>query len=181
MTRKPQNVGWMVAAMILVVDRLSKWWIVDLYELPLRHSVEVLPFFNLTMVWNRGVSFGLFSGGVIDRWILFGLVIIVVIVLAVWMRRSTALLLTLALGLIIGGALGNAADRIIYGAVADFFDVHGWGWHFWVFNVADSAISIGVGLLLQDAFFGSGRHSGKKSGEDSDPRPRSQQRREGME
>lgn len=154
-----QRLGWILAATILVLDRVSKYLIVEVYDLPARHSVEILPFFNLTMVWNRGVSFGLFGDGDVGRWVLFGLVLVITGVLAVWMRRATALSLILALGLIIGGALGNAADRVIYGAVADFFDFHAWGWHFWVFNVADSAISIGVALLLLDAFFGSGRRT----------------------
>jgi len=158
MSPKRLWLGFGLAAIVIALDRLSKWWIVEIYDLPGRLSVELTSFFNLTMVWNRGVSFGMFGGdGAFDAWVMAGLSSLVAIAIAVWMTRTKDLLLTLALGLIIGGALGNASDRLIYGAVADFFDFHVAGWHFWAFNIADSAISIGVALLLWDSVFGTGR------------------------
>lgn len=162
--------GLVLALVILIADRITKYWIVEVYDLPLRRSVEVLPFFNLTMVWNRGVSFGMFGGGAVSPWVLLAIVIVIVAFLMVWMARATGLLLTWALGLIVGGALGNGIDRVVYGAVADFFDFHAWGWHFWAFNIADAAISIGVGLLLLDAFFGSGRDQQQSGTAGSDKR-----------
>jgi len=158
MSPKRLWLGFGLAAVVIALDRLSKWWVVEIYDLPARLSVELTSFFNLTMVWNRGVSFGMFGGdGAFDAWVMAGLSSLVAIAIAVWMTRTKDLLLTLALGLIIGGALGNASDRLIYGAVADFFDFHVAGWHFWAFNIADSAISIGVALLLWDSVFGTGR------------------------
>ena len=157
------KIGLLLAAVIIIADRITKYWIVEVYDLPSRFSVEVLPFFNLTMVWNRGVSFGMFGDGAVSPWVLLGIVIVIVGFLLVWMARAPGLLLTLALALIVGGALGNGVDRVVYGAVADFFDFHGWGWHFWAFNIADAAISIGVVLLLIDAFFGP--EAKKKSGD----------------
>ena len=149
------KIGLLLAAVIIIADRITKYWIVEVYDLPSRFSVEVLPFFNLTMVWNRGVSFGMFGDGAVSPWVLLGIAVVIVGFMLVWMARAPGLLLTVALGLIIGGALGNGVDRVVYGAVADFFDFHAWGWHFWAFNIADAAISVGVGLLLLDAFWGS--------------------------
>ena len=156
------NIGWAVAGGVIALDQAVKWGLLAFYDIATRHPVEVTQFFNLVMTWNRGVSFGLFSDyGDLMRWLLFGFAVAVSIALAVWMIRATTLFLTVALALIIGGALGNAIDRIAHGAVADFFDFHVAGWHFWAFNVADSAISIGVVLLLWDAFFGTGRRQGE--------------------
>jgi signal peptidase II len=155
------RLGALVALIVLALDQASKWWLLHVYDIAARSPVEVTSFFNLVMTWNRGVSFGLLSGhGDMGRWVLAGFAVAVSVALAVWMLRAATLLISLALGLIIGGALGNAIDRVVYGAVADFFDFHLAGWHFWAFNVADSAISAGVALLLWDAFFGTGRKQG---------------------
>lgn len=159
--------GLSVAAIILVVDQLSKWVIVDHVMQPPRF-IEVTGFFNLVMVWNRGVSFGMFGGGGdVMRWILTVVALAITVFLVHWLRQADRRQLSFALGLVIGGAIGNAIDRMRFGAVADFLDVHlcfgsvgdflvtNIGTCHWpAFNVADSAIVIGVGLLLFDQLFG---------------------------
>lgn len=136
---------------VLVVDQLSKLWILHGLKLPDLGSMPVFGPLKLTMVWNQGVSFGLFRGEA-DwvRWALCAFSLVVAVVLAVWARRAQRPLLAIALGLVMGGAIGNLIDRARLGSVADFIDVQ--ALHFpWVFNVADSGISIGVILLLLDS------------------------------
>ena len=144
--------GLAIAAVTLVLDQISKWWVLSVFDLPSRGVVEVLPFFNLAMVWNRGVSFGLMAAdGDLGRWLLVGLTVAISVGVLVWLRRATDVLTVLGLGLILGGAIGNIIDRIAYGAVADFVQLHAFGYSFYVFNVADAGITIGVALLLWDA------------------------------
>lgn len=114
--------------------------------------VEVFPFFNIVMVWNYGVSFGLFPAeDEIARYVLIGFQLFVSVALFVWLLNVSNRILAIAIGMVIGGALGNVIDRFIYGAVADFFDFHLFGLHWYIFNVADAAIVVGVALLLLDA------------------------------
>ena len=144
------RLGLPVAALIIALDQATKTWIVHDIMAPPRW-IEVTSFFNIVMVWNKGASFGLFSTQ--SSWtqaVLGGFAIVISIVLAVWMYRARSKWLAVALGLVIGGALGNAIDRAIYGAVADFLDFHAYGYHWPSFNVADIAISIGVVMLLFD-------------------------------
>jgi signal peptidase II len=116
--------------------------------------VPVTDFFNLVVVWNRGVSFGLFAGhDDMIRWALSGLAIVVSVVLAVWLFRTRDCLVALGLGCVIGGALGNVVDRVRFGAVFDFLDFHAFGYHWPAFNVADSGIFVGVAALLVDGLF----------------------------
>lgn len=144
--------GLAIAVVTLVLDQISKWWILSVFNLPSRGVVEVLPFFNLAMVWNRGVSFGLMAAdGDLGRWLLVGLTVAISVGVLVWLRRAADVLTVLGLGLILGGAIGNIIDRIAYGAVADFVQLHAFGYSFYVFNVADAGITIGVALLLWDA------------------------------
>ena len=147
--------GLAVALLVFVADQASKWWLIGF----LAHhpgGVRIAPFFNLVMVWNHGVSFGLLGGGRdVQRWVLAGIAAAVALALAYSLRRAVRVWHALALGLIIGGALGNAADRVRLGAVADFFDFHIGAWHWPAFNLADSAISVGVVLLLLDVLFNS--------------------------
>ena len=145
-------------AAVIVLDQLSKWWILSVHRLPERISTEVLPFFSLTMVWNRGVSFGLFQAEDAGRWLLAAFSLLVAGLLAAWARKAERPLLAAALGLVIGGALGNLIDRVRFGAVADFINVSGLGFFPWVFNVADSAITLGVILLLLDSLLPQSRH-----------------------
>lgn len=147
-----RRLGYLLALGVFLADRLSKWWIVEVYDLPARGSVSLLPFLDLTMVWNQGMSMGLFqAGGDNGRYALIAVTGAVALGLAVWIWFSRAKPLTLGLGLVVGGAVGNIWDRLEYGAVADFLHLHALGHSFYVFNLADSAISIGVALLIWDA------------------------------
>ena len=113
---------------------------------------EVMPpVFNLTYVLNTGVSFGLFGGGA-GRWILSAFSVLVAAALAVWATRSNRKLMTAAIGLVMGGAIGNVIDRIRFGGVVDFLDFSGTGLFPWIFNIADSGITVGVVLLILDSF-----------------------------
>jgi signal peptidase II len=151
------RLGWLsygLAATVIVLDQLSKFWILNVVDLPSRGQVPVLPFFDLTMVWNRGVSFGLLRAEVdLARWGLAAFSLIVATVLAVWARNQDRRLAAVALGLIIGGALGNLIDRVRFAAVADFLDFSGL-WFPWVFNIADCGVTVGIALFLLDSFMG---------------------------
>ncbi len=143
------RLGLAIAAAVAAVDQLVKWWIIGwLVEPP--GFVEVLPFFNLVMVWNRGVSFGLLGDADLAPYLMAGIAGLVVIVLVIWLAGVSERLLAASIGLIIGGALGNIVDRLVYGAVADFVDVHAGGYHWPAFNVADAAITVGVAVMLID-------------------------------
>ena len=142
----------MLALLIVGLDQASKWWIVTSVMVPER-QIEVTSFFNIVMVWNRGITFGLFgdSPGA-TRWVLTGVSVIIVVILAVWMWRVSRAWVAGALGAVIGGAVGNIIDRLHYGAVADFLDFHMGQWHWPAFNLADSAIVVGVAILMLDSF-----------------------------
>ena len=148
--------GWVaygVAASAVLLDQLSKAWVLSGLHLPERFSLPVVPpLLRLTMVWNPGVSFGLLrADNSFGRAVLVLFAVIVVGVLAVWARKAERRITAVALGLIMGGALGNnLIDRLRFGRVADFIDVSGIGFFPWVFNVADSCITVGVILLLMD-------------------------------
>ena len=147
--------GFLLALVVLVADQLSKWWILESFNLPEKGSVALLPFMNFTMVWNKGVSMGLFTAnGDLGRWALIIVTSLVAIGLTIWLVRGADKWLSLALGGIIGGAVGNIIDRIMHGAVADFIHLHAFNWSFYVFNVADAAISLGVIILLFDGLRG---------------------------
>jgi signal peptidase II len=147
-------VAYAIAILTLILDQLSKVWILDVLDLPDKFTVPVLPpILRLTMVWNPGVSFGLLrAGGEVGRLLLAAFAAIVVAALAFWARNVGRPMTALGLGLVMGGAVGNnLVDRLRLGRVADFIDVSGLGFFPWVFNVADSAISIGVVLLILDS------------------------------
>jgi signal peptidase II len=148
--------GWTayaIAAAVIVLDQISKYWILEVFRLPARGTVKVAPFFDLTMVWNRGVSFGLFRAEAdLARWGLAAFSILVAGAFAWWVRDSRRLTPAVAFGLAIGGALGNVIDRVRFGAVADFLDFSGLNFP-WVFNVADSGITVGMALVLIDSLF----------------------------
>ena len=146
------QMGLLLALVVFVMDRASKWWIVEVFDLPGKDTVYLLPFLDLTMVWNRGISMGLLrADSDFGRYLLIALTGAVAAGLTVWLWRVGERLVGVALGLVIGGAVGNIWDRFEYGAVADFVRVHGETWSFYVFNVADAAISVGVAILLLDA------------------------------
>lgn len=151
----PQQLALGLAAAVIIADQASKAWLYRYLTESGRRVVEVLPFINLVTVWNYGVSFGMFNtGSSAGAWAFVGLALAIVVALAIWAARSVRLLPAVALGLVIGGALGNVIDRLRLGAVFDFLDVHAAGWHWPAFNVADSAITVGVILLLLDSLFG---------------------------
>ena len=141
---------------VVVLDQLSKYWIQA--ELAPYDRIEIWPMFNLTLVFNRGAAFSFLSdAGGWQRPLFIVLAIVVTLVLVIWLARlrRRERILAIGLALFIGGALGNLIDRIWLGHVVDFLDFHWRGWHWPAFNVADSAITLGVVLLLIDGLFGS--------------------------
>jgi signal peptidase II len=151
--------GVIVAIATLVLDQVSKFWLVRIFDIAHRGTVKLAPFFDLVLAWNQGISFGWFQNdGPVAQIVLIAVKVVAVAVLAVWMARSRTLLATVALGLIIGGAVGNGIDRLVYGAVVDFALFHvrigenTFNWY--VFNLADVAIVAGVAALLYDSFWG---------------------------
>lgn len=135
-------------AAVLIFDQVSKLWIIHSVMAPPR-SIEINSFLNIVMVWNTGISFGMFNEGV-SVWVMAALAGIIILVLMIWFFRSDRIRQRIALGLIIGGALGNLIDRLYYGAVADFLDFHFNDWHWPAFNIADSGITIGAILFIVD-------------------------------
>ncbi len=147
-------IGLIVAGVVIVLDQATKWWVVTIFMNPPR-VVDIWPFFNVVMVWNKGVTFGFLGDTPFwGQWAFVGLSLAIVAILLLWLHRSEARWQAAALGLIIGGALGNVIDRVHYGAVADFLDFHIAGSHWPAFNVADSAITLGVTMMILDALFG---------------------------
>jgi len=151
--------GVIAAVGVLALDQASKLWLLFVFDIARRGAVKVTPFFDLVLAWNVGISFGWFQND--SQFAQVSLMIIkavAVIVLAIWMARSRTLLATIALGLIIGGAIGNGIDRFAYGAVVDFALFHlqigGNTYNWYVFNLADVAIVAGVAALLYDSFVG---------------------------
>ena len=147
--------GLGVAGLTLIADQADKAWMLYVYDIGAKGTVRLAPFFDLILVWNRGVSYGLFpqeSG--LGRWVLILFALTTALALLVWLARITSPLAAVCVGLIIGGAVGNAIDRILYGAVADFFSFHAFGFEWYVFNVADTAIVAGVIGLLYESVFG---------------------------
>ncbi len=139
------------AAIIIILDQLSKAYILDGLSLREVGRVTVMPpIFNLSYVENTGVSFGLLGGGG-ARWLLSVFSVVVAAGLAWWATQADRRLLISAIGLVIGGAIGNAIDRVRFGYVVDFLDFSGTGVFPWVFNIADSAITVGVILLILDS------------------------------
>lgn len=140
-----------IAVGLIVIDQLAKGWFLGLGLLE-GESLPVWGPLHFTLVWNKGFSFGLLNGAhEVFRWLLTGFSLAVSIALVLWARRSTRRVVAVGIGLVIAGAIGNAIDRIRYGAVVDFIDVQKIGFFPWIFNVADSAITIGVILLLLDS------------------------------
>ena len=151
--------GIVAALAVLALDQATKLWLLFVFDIARRGAVQVTSFFDLVLAWNVGISFGWFQNDSQTAQIaLMAVKAVAVIVLAIWMTRSRTLLATTALGLIIGGAIGNAIDRFAYGAVVDFalfhVEIGGKPFNWYVFNLADVAIVAGVAALLYDSFLG---------------------------
>ncbi len=150
----PARLGLAAALATFAADQASKLLLLFGYDLPVHDPLSLGPFVTLTAVWNRGISYGLFQQGTdLGRWLLVAVSVVACVALALWIARAGNRLLAAALGLILGGAAGNAVDRAAYGAVFDFVHLHAGGYSWYVFNVADAAIVAGVGALLWDALF----------------------------
>jgi len=153
--------GIAVAIITCAVDQASKFWLLDGFDIASRQPVTVTPFIDLLLVFNTGISYGLFpqSGGTAGEWALFALKVVAVIFLWLWLARAASRLTAAALGLIVGGAVGNAIDRLHWPGVADFvlfhIDTTAWTFRWYVFNLADVAIVAGVlGLLYESLWRG---------------------------
>jgi signal peptidase II len=148
---RPFRSGLLLALATLATDQAAKVGLLLGYDLPHREPLVLAPVLELIVVWNPGISYGLFQQHTeLGRWLLLALSLLAAVGLAVWMARTRSRLLAAALGLIVGGALGNAVDRVAYGAVFDFIHFHVGAWSWYVFNVADAAIVAGVVGLLYD-------------------------------
>lgn len=164
--RAPTVMGLTLAPAWLAVDQSTKWWIIEHVMDPPR-VIPVTAFFNLVLGWNRGVSFGMLSGFALAPWMLAVLALVISGVLTVWLCRTHRWAVSGGLGLVIGGALSNAIDRLRYSAVTDFLDFHFGGWHWPAFNLADAGIVCGVVALMLDAFV---RTDTSKSHSSEEPR-----------
>lgn len=140
-----------VAGLVFAIDQLHKWWMLNVYDIIAKSPVRVTSFFDLVMVWNKGVSYGLFTTHT-QEW-LIALSLAISAVLWVWACGSHRAFSAMAIALVIGGALANALDRALRGAVADFFHFHYQDFSWYVFNLADVAIVAGVLLLLYESLF----------------------------
>jgi signal peptidase II len=144
--------GFLLALTVLVLDQATKW--LALASLDPYEPMVVTPFFNLVLVWNRGVSFGMLSGDPAwGPWYLTGMSAAIGAFLIVWLYRESRVVTRVALWLVLAGAVGNIIDRLRFGAVVDFLDFHAFGYHWPAFNVADSAIVVGAGLILLDSLW----------------------------
>jgi signal peptidase II len=146
------RIGLFIAALIFALDQLSKWWILKIVNLDEREPIYLTPFLDLAMAWNKGVSYGLLATDM--QGFLIALSLAITAMLVMWLAKADKAVAAASYGLLIGGALGNALDRWLHGAVADFVHFH-WGTFSWyIFNVADIAIVAGVAVLLYDAVLG---------------------------
>jgi signal peptidase II len=157
--RSPLRIGIIAGIVTLVLDQASKLWLLYVLDITRRGVVKVTPFLDLVLAWNIGISFGMFQNdSQIAQMSLMVIKAVAVVALSIWMARAQTLTATVALGMIIGGAIGNAIDRVAYGAVVDFALLHvqlgGNTYNWYVFNLADTAIVAGVIALLYDSFVG---------------------------
>ena len=151
--------GIVAALIACAIDQASKLYLLFVYDLGARGVVNVMPFLDFVLTRNRGISYGLFQqDGPLGQWVLLAFKAVAVVALAVWVRRASSRLMAFSLGLIIGGALGNAIDRLAYGWVADFVLFYAatptWRFNWYVFNLADVAIVAGVVGVLYDSLLG---------------------------
>ncbi len=158
-----RGLGLLVAALTLAVDQADKHWLIFAYGIEQRQPVHLTSFFDIVLAKNQGISYSLLrANSAAGRWGLVAMTLAATACLAFWLYRSRTRLTAFALGLIIGGALGNAFDRFAYGFVADFYHFHLGGFSWYVFNLADVAIVAGVGLLLVESALTHGRAAHKE-------------------
>ncbi len=159
------RLGYLWAAIALAVDQFFKWWMLNIVNITVQDRFVVTPNFDLVLVWNKGVSYGLFQQeSFAGRLVLAGFSIVAVAALAVWLAKGEqSRLSAIAIGLVMGGGLCNAFDRLIRPGVADFFSLHAFGYYWYVFNLADVAIVAGVAILMYDAVFAGPKTASKSS------------------
>jgi signal peptidase II len=149
--------GLAVALLAGIADQASKFWLLYGFDLETRMRVAIAPFVDLVVTWNTGISYGLFQQRGLGAAVLLAFKAVVVVVLWAWLSRASSRLTAVALGLIIGGAVGNAIDRLHWPGVMDFVLFHveteSWNFRWYVFNLADVAIVAGVAALLYDSFW----------------------------
>jgi signal peptidase II len=156
--------GLSIAAVTVLLDQAHKTWMLYVYDIGAKGTVAVTSFFDLVLVWNQGISYGLLpQQSALGRWGLILFAVFASAALGVWLARLDSRLAAASIGLIIGGAIGNGIDRILYGAVADFFSFHAFGYQWYVFNIADTAIVAGVVGLLYDSLFRGHKKAGNPS------------------
>jgi len=144
--------AWFALATV-ALDQACKWWMLAVLRIQDKERVIVTPFLDLVYVKNLGISYGLLPLGPVGQWLLAGLAVLAVLAMAVWLAYGvTDRLVAASIGLIMGGAVGNAIDRLVLGGVADFFQLHAFGFRWYVFNIADAAIVAGVCGLLYESF-----------------------------
>lgn len=147
-----RNRGYILALTVLILDQISKYWVLEVLRLPELGGIDVLPFFRLTFVGNIGVSMGMLQAdSEVGRWMLTAVTAGIALAVALWLRHEKNPVDVAALGLVLGGAIGNILDRIRFGYVVDFLHFYWEQYSFWVFNLADAAITMGVILLLARA------------------------------
>lgn len=146
--------GLTVALATAIIDQAHKYWMIYIYDIQSKGRVEVTPFLDLVFVKNTGISYSMFATDTMEgQLILASFAAVASIAMWVWLSRSASgRLMTWSIALIIGGAIGNAIDRLTLGGVADFFSAHAFGFYWYVFNIADMAIVAGVVGLLYDSF-----------------------------
>lgn len=153
---------------IVILDQIAKAWVLGtpafnalecLHSTTLCRGIELSPVFDLTMTWNRGVSFGAFQADGLARWGLFVVIGAIAVGFSIWLFRAERWLTALALAMVVGGAVGNLIDRARFGAVVDFLDFSGLYFP-WIFNVADASISVGAAVLLLDQLLAGRKQAG---------------------
>jgi signal peptidase II len=157
----PRTIGAIAALLTLALDQGNKLWLIFVYGIEARQPVALTPFLNIVYAKNPGISYSLFSARTdLQRYALLAVTLAATALLVAWLWRASTRLIAVALGLIIGGALGNLYDRMAYGFVADFYHLHVGTFSWYVFNFADAAIVAGVGLLIFDSLFAGAKTTG---------------------
>lgn len=151
----PRSLGLLIAVIVFLADQASKFYALGVLDLEFSGPITLTPYVDLVLVWNRGISYGLFQQNAdLGRYFLVALSVGAAIGFGIWLWRSHRFMSALALGLLVGGAIGNGIDRLFRGAVVDFILFHWGSWNWYVFNIADAAIVAAVALLLSDSWLG---------------------------